>query len=145
MGVLIFLNREVFLFYSRSTHLTMEFNFNAQELCIQGNNVSISIMEASLHDAGQNLSFEFNVNDVNLRWIFLNNTKDKKYLLLAKFKSLKRLLVFIHLPIKFPFAWCLGHDLGCLARSRSCGKEIWLWQGHDNTSSHSKMHSLSCL
>lgn len=46
------------MFYSRLTHLTMEFNFDAQELRIQSDNMPISIMEASLDNAGQNLSFE---------------------------------------------------------------------------------------
>lgn len=36
----------------------MEFNFDAQELRIQSDNMPISIMEASLDNAGQNLSFE---------------------------------------------------------------------------------------
>lgn len=34
----------------------MEVNFDAQELRIQSNNMPISIMEASLHNAGQNLN-----------------------------------------------------------------------------------------
>lgn len=54
----------------------MEVNFDAEELCIQSNNMSISIMEASLHNnAGQNLSFEFNLPmmHLNIKYQYLKN------------------------------------------------------------------------
>lgn len=59
----------------------MEVNFDAEELCIQSNNMSISIMKASLHNAGQNLSFEFNLPmmHLNIKYQYL-----KKYLHLEK-------------------------------------------------------------
>lgn len=53
----------------------MEVNFDAEELCIQSNNMSISIMKASLHNAGQNLSFEFNLPmmHLNIKYQYLKN------------------------------------------------------------------------
>lgn len=51
-----FFFKQAYLFNSILAHLTMEVNFDAQEFCIKSNNMPISIMEASLHNAGQNLS-----------------------------------------------------------------------------------------